>query len=126
MNFPPKAVSVFALVQCLFLWIGLALARKGLRIMEQCEMWGEIENLPTCASFVLSLGFWAFSIPLLWTAWVTSRSENSNGIVSVRPLDTWATIGLTIAIVCVWPYAAMESIGMVFGFRGPMKLLESP
>ena len=124
MNFPPKAVSVFALVQCLFLWIGLALARKGLRIMEQSELWRRhiiTEHVPSCASFVLSVGFWAFSIPLLWTAWVTVQSDTANGIVSARQLDTWITIGLTLVIVCVWSYAAMQMIGMAFGFSGPMK-----
>ncbi|HBJ85064.1 MAG TPA: hypothetical protein DDZ88_14575 [Verrucomicrobiales bacterium] len=115
---------MFALVQCLFLWIGLALARKGLRIMEQSELWRRhiiTEHVPSCASFVLSVGFWAFSIPLLWTAWVTVRSETANGIVSARPLDTWITMGLTLVIVCVWSYAAMQMIGLAFGFRGPLK-----
>lgn len=124
MNFPPKAISVCGLVQCLFLWMGLALARKGLRMMEQSELWrGHIikEYLPACASFVLSVGIWAFSIPLLWTAWMTVRAETANGIVSARSLDTWITMGLTFVIVCVWSYAAMQMIGYAFCFDGPMK-----
>ena len=122
MSFPPKAVSVFALVQCLFLWMGLVLARKGFRIMEQTELWhNTTEHVPSCASFVLSVGFWAFSIPLVWTGWVTVRSETADGIVSARPWDTWATVGLTLVVVCVWSYAAMQMIGLAFGFRGPLK-----
>lgn len=37
MNFPPKAISVLLLVQCLFIWMGYALTRRMFCFLEMTE-----------------------------------------------------------------------------------------
>lgn len=123
MNFPPKAISVLVLVQSLFIWIGFGLARKMVRLMEQSELRALARHMPSCASFVLGFGLWALLIPLLWASWVSLRSEVHQGIPMAQSNDTKITIGLTIVIVCIWSYAAMQSIGMAFGFHGPITVI---
>ena len=56
MNFPPKAISVLLVVQCLFIWMGYGLARKMVRLMEQSELRALARHMPSCASFVLGFG----------------------------------------------------------------------
>lgn len=115
MNFPPKAISVLLLVQCLFIGMGYALARKMVRVMEQVGDLNSIRYLPDCASFVLKLGLWAFLIPLLWAAWASLRSESHQAIPMTRAVDTKITLALTVLTICIWSYGAMQAMSMAFG-----------
>ena len=123
MNFPPKAISILLLVQCLFIWMGHGLTRKMLRMLEQSELRALAQHMPSSASFVLGFGLWALLIPLFWASWVGLRSEAHQGILMAQSNDTKITIGLTIVIACVWSYAAMQSMNMAFGFHGPITVI---
>lgn len=123
MNFPPKAISILLLVQCLFIWMGHGLTRKILRLLEQSELRTLAGHMPSIASFVLGFGLWALLIPLLWASWVSLRSEVYQGIPMVQSNDTKITIGLTIVIACVWSYAAMQSMNVALGFHGPITVI---
>ena len=119
MNFPPKAISVLLLVQCLFIGIGYALTRKMVRLMEKIESpILMLDALPNYARFVLRTGLWAFLIPLLWAAWVSLRSESHQSIPMTQSADAKITVGLTVVIVCLWSYAAMQAMDVAFGFHG--------
>jgi hypothetical protein len=113
MNFPPKANSVLLLVQCLFIGMGYSLSRKMMRLMEQMwdsEMLALARPVPKCAGFVLSLGLWAFLIPLSWAAWAGLRAESYRSIPMTQAIDTKMSLILTLATVCVWSLAAIQAM----------------
>lgn len=118
MNFPPKAISVLILVQCLFIGMGYALTRKMARLLQQSELPAFVLNeLSGCSEFVLRSGPWALLIPLLCTAWGCLRSESHRGIPLTQSVDARIAIGLTAVIICIWSYAAMQAIDAAFTLR---------
>jgi len=124
MNFPPKAISVMLLVQCLFIGMGYALARKMTRFIEQADLpavW--LRAMPQCVEFVLSIGLWALLIPLLWASWVCLRSEVHRGMPLTQSVDARITIGLTVVIVCIWSYAAAQALNTALSFHGPVTVI---
>ncbi|MDI1315453.1 hypothetical protein [Prosthecobacter sp.] len=124
MNFPPKAISVLLLVQCLFIGIGYALTRKMVRWMEKIEPPNlMLDALPNYAAFVFKTGLWAFLIPLLWAVWVSLHSGSHQGIPLIRSADAKITVGLTVVTVCLWPYAALQAMDVAFGFHGPITVV---
>lgn len=124
MNFPPKAISVLLLVQCLFIGMGYAFARKMARFMEQADLDPLfVLYMPQCAQLVLGAGLWALLIPLSWAAWVGLRSESHRGIPLTQSVDARITIGLTAVIVCTWSYAAMQAMEVGLGVHGPLRPL---
>ncbi len=123
MNFPPKAISVLLLVQCLFIGMGCSLTRNMLRMLGETELRSLTRHLPACASFVLSAGLWAFMIPLSWAAGVSLRSESHQSIPMTQAVDTKITLVLTIVTVCVWSYATLQAMDVTLGFHGPITVI---
>ncbi len=122
MNFPPKAISVLLLVQCLFIWMGYALTRRMFRMLGAVELpWAP--SVPASASFVLGFGLWALLMPLLWAAWVSLRSESHQSIPMTQVVDTKITLVLTLTTICVWSYGAMQAVDMVFYYDGPLTIV---
>ncbi len=116
MNFPPKAISVLLLVQCLFIWMGYALTRRMFCFLEMTESPATLNarHWHYSVSWVLGIGLWALLIPLAWAAWVCLRSESHQGIPMAQVIDTNITLILTIVTVCFWSYGAVLSIAAVF------------
>ncbi len=119
MNFPPKAISVLLLVQCLFIWMGYALTRKMIRVLETTASSAEeairySQPVHYCPRWVLGIGLWALLIPLAWAAWVCLRSESHQGVPIAQAIDTNLTLILTILTVCFWSFSAALSIAAVF------------
>ncbi|WP_395737531.1 hypothetical protein [Prosthecobacter sp.] len=124
MNFPPKAISILLLVQCLFIWMGYAFTRKMARLMAETESPLLLLNaLPDHMLFVLRAGLWALLLPLLWAAWVSLRSESHQGIPMTQSTDAKITAGLTVLVVCVWSYGAMQAADAAFGYHGPLTVM---
>ncbi|MFC5455244.1 hypothetical protein [Prosthecobacter fluviatilis] len=124
MNYPPKAISVLILVQCLFIGMGYALSRKMVNVMEKVESPLLLLNaLPNSMEFVLKTGLWAWMIPLLWAACISLRSESHQGIPMAQSTDAKITVGLTLLVVCVWSYGAMQAVDAAFGYNGPLTVV---
>ena len=119
MNFPPKAISVLLLVQCLFIGMGYALSRKMVRLLEASDLRYLARGMPSCASFVLSLGLWAFMIPLSWAAWASLRSESHQ---SIPMTQAFITLMLTLVTVCVWSYATIQAMDVALCSYTPIHL----
>src|SRR3569623_1573385 len=98
-SLPPRIVTVLVPVQLCCLWLGFAICRRIMRLMEQSdELRMRFPHLPLPVWLFHHTPLLFFLLPLSWGAIACLRAENAGRLMLVQPWDGRLGLGLTAVL----------------------------